>query len=322
LRDDKRFTYIKISTEEDWPRVFLTRKLEKSGRYFGPFTSVEAVRETLKIIRKIWPYRSCARLPKKTCLYYRIGKCPGVCEKRISRGEYREVIKQIGLFLEGRKNGLIKKLEVITAKATAVAVATARQAGQAGQGSKKLERILKNTKTQKHKNTNNYGEELSVIKYQLLNIKKVLASANIISLGDKYAADVIELAKILELPKVPERIEGYDISNIFGKEAVGSMVVFSGGEPDKGQYRKFKIRIGPAFASSAAKAIEDKEASAGKQGDVQMLSHVLERRFRHSIFPLPLTPCLRPACAGRRQAPPLRSSPQLRSGQARERGAI
>ena len=147
LRDDKRFCYIKISTEEELPRVFLTRNLEKSGRYFGPFTSVQAVQETLKIIRKIWPFRSCARLPKKVCLYFRIGKCPGVCEKRISRGEYREVIKQIGLFLEGRKNGLIKKLEVITAKATAVAVATARQAGQAGQGSKKLERILKNTKT-------------------------------------------------------------------------------------------------------------------------------------------------------------------------------
>jgi len=84
----------------------------------------------------------------------------------------------------------------------------------------------------------------------------------------------VELAKLLGLPRTPERIEGYDISNIFGREAVGSMVVFSHGEPEKNEYRKFKIRIGPAYA----------EASAGKQGDVQMLSQILERRLKHSVI--------------------------------------
>ena len=92
----------------------------------------------------------------------------------------------------------------------------------------------------------------------------------ILSVGEKYANDVVELAKVLGLPKVPERIEGYDISNIFGKEATGSMVVFKGGEPEKSEYRKFKIKIGPSFA----------KASEGKAGDVQMLQEVLERRFK------------------------------------------
>ena len=112
LRDDKRFCYIKISTEEDWSRVFMTRKLEKSGRYFGPFTSVQAVQETLKVIRKIWPFRSCSRLPKKACLYFRIGKCPGVCEGFVTKGEYRDVIKQIELFLQGEKKKVIMNYEL------------------------------------------------------------------------------------------------------------------------------------------------------------------------------------------------------------------
>jgi len=256
LRDDKRFCYIKISTEEELPRVFLTRNLEKSGRYFGPFTSVQAVQETLKIIRKIWPFRSCVWLPKKVCLYFRIGKCLGVCEKRVSRGEYRDVIKQITLFLEGKKSKIISDFRFPISD---------------------YERKIKKENIG-DKERDELGKRIDFLKYQLLNIKKVLASANIISLGDKYAADVIELAKILELPKVPERIEGYDISNIFGRQAVGSMVVFSGGEPDKGQYRKFKIRIGQGLAN-----------------DIGMLKEVLERRFRHTPLPLPLTPPPLPA---------------------------
>jgi excinuclease ABC subunit C len=79
------------------------------------------------------------------------------------------------------------------------------------------------------------------------------------------------------LPKVPQRIEGYDISNIFGKDAVGSMAVFSGGEPDKNEYRKFKIRADSASA----------KATAEKHGDVQMLKEVLERRFKRSAMPEP-----------------------------------
>ena len=125
-------------------------------------------------------------------------------------------------------------------------------------------------------------QKRNILKYQLLNIKKILASANIISLGDKYAADVVELAKILGLPKIPERIEGYDISNIFGKEAVGSMAVFSGGEPGKSEYRKFKIKINPGLAN-----------------DVGMLKEVLERRFKHTSPPRPT----RFACEGGRATP-------------------
>jgi len=254
LRDDKRFCYIKISTEEDWSRVFMTRKLEKSGRYFGPFTSVQAVQETLKVIRKIWPFRSCSRLPKKACLYFRIGKCPGVCEGFVTKGEYRDVIKQIELFLQGEKKKVIMNYELRITN---------------------YDKELKKDKMGVSERME-LEQKRNILKYQLLNIKKILASANIISLGDKYAADVVELAKILGLPKIPERIEGYDISNIFGKEAVGSMAVFSGGEPGRSEYRKFKIKINPGLAN-----------------DVGMLKEVLERRFKHSDEKIPPSPFIK-----------------------------
>jgi excinuclease ABC subunit C len=96
----------------------------------------------------------------------------------------------------------------------------------------------------------------------LNNINRVLEHSNILSLMDKYASDVAELAKLLGLPRIPARIEGYDISNIFGSQAVGSMVVFTQGEADKDQYRKFKIR------------------TEGEKGDTQMLAEVLERRLK------------------------------------------
>ncbi|MFH0891528.1 MAG: excinuclease ABC subunit UvrC [Candidatus Falkowbacteria bacterium] len=239
LRDDKRFVYIKISLDDEIPGVFATRKIDRSGKYFGPFTSAGAVRETLKTIRKIWPYCTERRIKPKPCFYAQINRCTGVCGGRFDLKEYREkIIKPIILFLEGGKKDIIKKLE---------------------SRKKALEKIVG---AHDHA-TDDAVQELTGIKFQLINMHSVLDHANILGVGEKYAADVVELAKILSLPRVPERIEGYDISNIFGREAVGSMVVFSGGEPDKNEYRKFKIKI-----------------SEGEADDTGMLKEVLERRFQ------------------------------------------
>ncbi|MFA6306442.1 MAG: excinuclease ABC subunit UvrC [Patescibacteria group bacterium] len=247
LRDDKRFSYIKISLADEIPGVFLTRTVDKSGKYFGPFISALAARETIKIIRRIWPYCNMKKAQKRPCFYYQIGRCLGICAGKITKEEYlKQVIRPIMLFLNGKKNKIVKNYEL------------------------RIKKLEKNNKD----GANN--EALGIFKFELNNMKQVLAGSRVLSVGEKYINDVVELAKILGLPKIPERIEGYDIANIFGKEAVGSMVVFSGGEPDKNEYRKFKIKIGPAFA----------EASAGKQGDVQMLRHVLERRFNNN-WPLP-----------------------------------
>src|SRR3989338_6609370 len=244
LRDDKRFAYIKISFEHEIPGVFLTRTVDKAGKYFGPFISALAARETIRIIRKIWPYCAERKFKGKPCFYYHLGRCLGICGGKIGRAEYiKRVIKPLELFLEGKKKSLIKKLEVRI---------------------KKLEKMNANLPM----NANAANDELQKLKYELKNMNQVLASSRVLSVGEKYANDVVELAKLLGLPKVPERIEGYDIANIFGREAVGSMVVFKSGEPDKNEYRKFKIKIGQ-----------------GQANDVGMLTEVLERRFKHSSPP-------------------------------------
>jgi len=233
LRDDKRFAYIKISLDDEIPGVFITRIIDKSGKYFGPFTSALAVRETLRALRKIFPYCLERKIKERPCFYYQLGRCLGICAGKISREDYvRQVIRPLVMFLEGKKGRIIEQLEV---------------------------RIKKLGKSQPD------GRELKDLKYELKNLKQVLASARVLSVGEKYANDVVELAKLLGLSKAPQRIEGYDIANIFGREAVGSLVVFSGGEPDKNEYRKFKIRLGQ-----------------GEANDVRMLAEVLERRFKHT----------------------------------------
>ncbi len=233
LRDDKRFAYIKVSTADEIPGVFISRKIDKAGKYFGPFTSTRAMRETLKALRRIWPYCTERRLRKKPCFYYQINRCCGVCGGKVNLADYREkIIKPIVLFLSGKKGRVIKDMEK-----------NIRQLRKEGQ-----------------------SNEAARQEYYLLNMKKVLAHARILSVAEKYEADVFELAKELNLSRVPQRIEGYDISNIFGREAVGSMVVFNGGEPNKNEYRKFKIRLTKSQAN-----------------DVLMLKEVLERRFKHSL---------------------------------------
>ncbi|MCK4540308.1 excinuclease ABC subunit UvrC [Candidatus Parcubacteria bacterium] len=240
LRDDKRFVYIKISTEDEIPGVFITRKIEKQGKYFGPFISVFAVKDALKAIRKIWPYCTERKIKNKPCFYAQIGRCVGVCGGNFDLNEYKEkIIKPIVMFLGGKKNVIIKNYELRI---------------------NNLEKKLIN-----NKNDEKILEEITRLKRKLLNLKYILACANVIGISEKYAADVFELAKVLGLPKVPERIEGYDISNIFGREAVGSMVVFSNGEPDKRGYRKFKIKVG------------------SEMGDTGMLKEVLERRLKYAV---------------------------------------
>lgn len=116
LKDDKRYPYIKI-TRETFPRVLVVRQIKDDGaRYFGPYTNVGAMRRTLKLIRKIFPVRSCnLALPSKrkyrVCLDYFIGRCPGVCEpEKSSPEEYSEIIEGVILFLSGRSDEIIERL--------------------------------------------------------------------------------------------------------------------------------------------------------------------------------------------------------------------
>ncbi|MFZ5632816.1 MAG: excinuclease ABC subunit UvrC [Bacillota bacterium] len=115
LRDDKSYPYLRVTLNEDFPRVHITRRVLKDGsRYFGPYTRVGAVHETLNLIRRLFPFRSCKdrvlQQKGRPCLNYHIKRCLAPCSGQVDREEYRAMIREVCLFLEGRREELVKKL--------------------------------------------------------------------------------------------------------------------------------------------------------------------------------------------------------------------
>ena len=116
LKDDKSFPYLKLSLKEEWPRVHITRRLEPDGsRYFGPFASAKSVRQTLKVIKGIFPFRYCTKAitgtDSRACLEYHMGRCLGPCIGAVGRREYAGVIKEVIMFLEGKQDRVVKSLK-------------------------------------------------------------------------------------------------------------------------------------------------------------------------------------------------------------------
>ncbi|MCX5693814.1 MAG: GIY-YIG nuclease family protein, partial [Candidatus Omnitrophica bacterium] len=110
LKDDKSFPYVKISQEE-FPSLQITRnKNDADGKYLGPYTNTKLLKSALKIIRLSFAYRSCLRMPRHSCVYYRIKLCPAPCVGRISHKEYKQLIDNIILILEGKGDLLMRKL--------------------------------------------------------------------------------------------------------------------------------------------------------------------------------------------------------------------
>ena len=106
LKDDKTYPYLKVDLSEEFPRVYITRGVHEDGaRYFGPFASAGSVRQSMDLVKKLFPYRSCTKritgTDPRPCLEYYIHRCVGPCAGLADRDEYDEVIKQVILFLEG-----------------------------------------------------------------------------------------------------------------------------------------------------------------------------------------------------------------------------
>jgi excinuclease ABC subunit C len=118
LKDDKSYPYIKITLNDDFPRIERTRKLPNDGsRYFGPYASASSVDEAMNLVRRLFPFRTCTidirdgeRALQRPCLLYHIKRCQGPCIQAISKAEYRADIEQVELFLEGRQETLAKAL--------------------------------------------------------------------------------------------------------------------------------------------------------------------------------------------------------------------
>ena len=255
LKDDKDYLYIKI-TKEPFPRVLTARKHELKGslKYFGPFPSSRTVRETLKALRRVFPWCN-AKLhtgsvntnpllvwKRKACFYYHIGQCPGACAGKISQKDYRKNIFRISQLLEGKKERLVGELV------------------------KEMENA---SKKQNFEEAGRIKRIISGIGYLTQTNRTSLYLENPNFLRDEVVMALVALKKALNLPKIPERIECYDISNIQGHESTGSMVVLTNGEIDKSQYRKFKIKM------------------TGRPNDVGMHREMISRRLKHPEWPFP-----------------------------------
>lgn len=122
MRDDKSYPYIKV-TRENFPRLLFTRKVLKDGaKYFGPYSSAYAVRDTIQLLHKIFPLIPCGKSWKgikeqSPCLYFHLGRCLGPCAGLADKGEYKQIIDKVSRFLDGKEEGIVKDLKVEMAKA-------------------------------------------------------------------------------------------------------------------------------------------------------------------------------------------------------------
>ena len=116
LRDDKSYPYIKVTVQEPFPRVYVTRRLENDGaRYFGPYTDVSAMRRALNVVKRIFTVRSCNYdmpnvMPERPCLDYHIGRCKAPCIFAQSVEDYRAMIDEVLLFLDGRADEVVRRV--------------------------------------------------------------------------------------------------------------------------------------------------------------------------------------------------------------------
>lgn len=205
LKDDKSYPYLRL-TKEKFPRLFITRdKINDGSVYYGPYTNVTLLRQAMAFMQRVFPLRTCNRIPKKACLNYHIGQCVGPCVEPEKMGDYLEIVKDVKLFLTGKKKTLVKRIS-----------------GRMEQFSKGMdyERALK---------CRDQLEALSVVVGQAKHTLPL-------------DTDLKELKDALNLDSIPARIEAFDISNILGKYAVGSMVTFFNAKPFKDEYRRFRIK--------------------------------------------------------------------------------
>ena len=213
LRDDKAMSYIRIDYDSDYPTVTTTRRpLDDGAKYFGPYFSTQSVRQALKLLRKIFPY--AVKKPtgqKRASLYYHLGLDPGLEEGRTSLEDYRANLRKLISVIQGKRVGVTKEIE------------------------REMKAAAKQQEFEKAARLRNQLRWL-----QNLNRQIIFSDKEFMDISKDHALS--ELVDLLSLPAFPKRIEGYDISHMQGTDVVASMVVFTNGVSNKGEYRKFKTK--------------------------------------------------------------------------------
>jgi len=205
LRDDKTYPFIEV-TGDPFPGIFVVRPSMKSpaSRYYGPYVNPRLIREALTFIRRIFHFRTCDPFSDKPCLDYHIGLCDAPCGGKISRQDYAAMIRHVCQILDGEKNELFRDLE------------------------KEMERLSQSRRF----------EQAAKVRDQVYALGALYSGTQELN----FYKEAEQLQRVLGLPKRPDRIEAFDISNIMGQHSVGSMVSFLNGKPDKSNYRKFRIK--------------------------------------------------------------------------------
>ncbi|MDD5459182.1 MAG: excinuclease ABC subunit UvrC [Phycisphaerae bacterium] len=245
LADDKTFPYLEITTWDDFPGVYITRKPDAKSRLFGPFTSVKDLRQTLVVMQKIFKFRTCGLDIRKDdakrrffrpCLLYSIKQCAAPCGDRISHYDYKKIISDLLKFLRSKRSAVLRQLR-----------------GQMAEAARKME-----------------YEKAAVLRDRLRLIEKLdergTPDENVqpeVFVTDPSEA-LLKLQEIFGMPEPVRIIEGIDIAHISGSEAVGSLVKFIDGRPFKSGYRRFAIK--------------------GVTGvdDYAMIAEVVRRRYKYA----------------------------------------
>ena len=236
-RDDKSYPLLKL-THEPFPRLLLTRRRTADGaRYFGPYADATRLRQALQFLRRVFPLRTCRTFPKTPCLEYHIGQCLAPCAGYIEEAAYRRIVHDLLAFLEGKRDGLLRDL--------------ARRMTQAARDRR--------------------FEEAARIRDQIQALTSVIVAKE----KSAQAGPLEQLQLALKLSVLPRRIEAFDISNISGAFAVGSMVTFRDGKPFKDHYRRFRIET--------VRGISAKGGSASGGDDYAMMQEVIRRRYGGSL---------------------------------------
>jgi len=250
LTDGKAYPLIKITVKDTYPKILTARRIEdeKNNLYFGPYPNAGAMKVVLKIIRKIFPYQSVKNHQKNICLYYHLGlcPCPVLFDSPELKKEYGKNIKRIITFLRGDTKKVLKDLEK-----ERNALSKTQEYEKANALQKKINSILIVT-----------SPSYPSFDFQINpNLKADINNEGLLAL--KRVLEGTE-SQVFSL----ERIEAFDISNISGKFAVGSMVVFADGEKEVSLYRRFKIRF-----------------TKEKPNDFAMIAEVVLRRLNHREWP-------------------------------------
>jgi len=245
LKDDKSYPYIKLTLNETWPRILLTRRILPDGaRYFGPYVA-GSVRRIIKVLTGRFHIRDCnidlGKAPGRPCLKYQLGICAGPCAGNVSPEKYTEITENVKKILEGRQQRIKSELKEKMEKASKIL-----DFETAAELRDRLHLMDLLSQQAEHK-------------LELTGIAKAESRQQILRKA------ILELKNRMKIDRELRRIEAFDISTMAGESAVGSLVVFQDGYPEKKSYRHFKIK------------------RTSGQDDFAMLFEIVERTYRRRL---------------------------------------